>query len=107
MSDETAIGKLWTALTELSSDYWGPNKNNGTRSIVREHEKRLDGLEQWRSHYLDADRAKSCPYLHDKKLSKEDDVSIRVEQIRAKAQMRMQVLILIGVVASAIITLLK
>lgn len=107
MADEKSIGKLWTALTELASDYWGPNKNNGLRSVVREHEKRLDGLEQWRSHYIDADRAKSCPYLHDKASLKKEDITVRVEQIRARSQMRMQVLILIGVVASAIITLLK
>jgi hypothetical protein len=39
------IGKLWGAFRELASDYWGPNKTNGKRSMIEDHEQRIDALE--------------------------------------------------------------
>lgn len=39
------IGKLWGAHRELASDYWGPDRNNGRRSEIRDMDARLSALE--------------------------------------------------------------
>lgn len=58
---ETTVSKLWGAFRELATDYWGPNKDNGKRSLVLEHEQRLDALEAACKHFVDAERVKTCP----------------------------------------------
>lgn len=42
------IGHLWGAFRELAADYWGPDKSNGRRAIIDDHEKRIDSLETHR-----------------------------------------------------------
>ena len=47
------ISDLDKRLTELSNDYWGPNKDNGTRSTVRGQGVKLEDLEREMRHYVD------------------------------------------------------
>lgn len=42
-----SISELKGAFRELASDYWGPNKTNGRRSIIDDHERRIDALETY------------------------------------------------------------
>lgn len=42
---DSDVNKLQGAFLELASDYWGPNKTNGKRSMIEDHERRLDCLE--------------------------------------------------------------
>ena len=124
----TNVSKLWRAFAELSTDYWGPNKDNGAKSRMAKHDDDLeklkeiiDELEMTCRHYLDAERQKTCygvaaveQYKQDQKEAKEkEDKSktedqelkegIEVEKIKANSATIVQVLTLLGVLATAII----
>jgi len=52
------IGHLWGAFRELAADYWGPDKSNGRRAIIDDHEKRIDSLETYRIKCEEGERMK-------------------------------------------------
>jgi hypothetical protein len=57
---EVIVTKLSRDFSALSMDYWGPNKDNGRRSEIAEHERRIDSMEAALKHYIDAEREKTC-----------------------------------------------
>lgn len=92
-------------LIQLETDYWGPNKDNGFRSRVRENTKRLDDLEDWKQHFIDSGRAQTCPYLADKSKKVEEDVDVKKVKLQTLGQIVVQLITLIGVLFTAIMAL--
>jgi hypothetical protein len=82
------IGKLEAAHRELAADYWGPDRSNGRRSQVSEHEDRLDNLEERAAHYLDAERQETCLGLAEFALRDQEtageDTQVKVASISMK-----------------------
>lgn len=123
------IGKIKTYVQEIASAFWGDDKlrDNGVRSIVREHDTRLDALEgdqrQLREemrHYLDKGREESCLGLAEFKRRDEEreeeegeDATVKSAEIQssgtvqaarwqATAQIAVEVLTLAGILFLAL-----
>jgi len=104
------IAKIWTELREHSTDYWGPDKQNGKRSEIVSMSTRMSDVEKKIKHYEDT-RESSClgiaaldEYLEGRK---EEESDMRIEQAKGRTLMRMQWLQLLGMLAVALIALLK
>ncbi len=104
------IAKIWTELREHSMDYWGPDKANGVRSEVVDIAKRLTDIESMAKHFEDT-REAQCYGLKAIKAyivsKEEEEAEMRIEQVKGKTLMRMQWLQLVGMLAVALIALLK
>jgi hypothetical protein len=88
---DVTVSKLWGFVREIATDYWGPNKDNGKRSMVLDHEKRLDSLEAAMKHFIDADRAKTCPIkpmLDEHKKDHDDEVEDETEMRKTRENNR-------------------
>lgn len=115
------IGKLWKAHGELAVIVHGQQGDNGIRSEVRE-------LEKWRSlqeelnrtmqetfrQYRDVERKESCmgiaalkKYIEECKLKVEEDSKVKVATIQSKGQVTIQIITLVGILFTALISLLK
>jgi hypothetical protein len=75
---------------ELAVDYWGPDRTNGRRSQIAEHESRLDSLEERVAHYIDAERKRTCYGLEefarrDQEAVEEIEEDAEVEAARVQA----------------------
>jgi hypothetical protein len=86
------IAKLWTAHEALSIVVMGPapNRDNGIRSQVKDHEQQLDSIETWRAHYLDAERKRTCYGLEEIHRREqvaveeiEEDTTVKVAEVQA------------------------
>jgi len=104
------IAKIWTELREHSMDYWGPDKQNGLRSEVVGMSTRMSNVEGKIKHYEDTKEI-SCyglqairEYIAGRK---EEEAEMRIEQVKGKTLIRMQWLQLVGMLAVALIALLK
>lgn len=87
------IAKIWTEIREHATDYWGPDKQNGRRSVIGELCERLDILESTVER-RNQTRPQEClglkaiqEYITAQK--KEDSVLL-VEKVKGKTLMRMQ-----------------
>jgi CHASE3 domain sensor protein len=86
------IGRLWVELRSLEVDYWGPDKTNGERSEVRQHNERLDKLEFDFQHYVDARREETClgikalaQHIEEESAQNEEETAVKVAGIQAGA----------------------
>lgn len=123
------IGKIKTYVQEIASAFWGDDKlrDNGVRSIVREHDTRLDALQEDQRqlreemrHYLDKGREDSCLGLAEFKRRDEaraeeegEDATVKAAEIQsigavqaakwqARAQIAVEVLTLAGILFLAL-----
>ena len=104
------IAKIWTELREHATDYWGPDKQNGKRSELVDIGERMTEVEKKIKHYEDT-KESSCfglkaikEYIESKQ---EEEAEMRIEQVKGKTLIRMQWLQLVGMLAVALIALLK
>lgn len=72
------IGKLWYRLGELSTDYWGVNKDNGKRSELVQLKEEHGELKGRLLHYLDAEREQTCIGM--KEFEKRDKFKSEINQ---------------------------
>ena len=104
------IAKLQTEHRELAADWWGPNKDNGKRSVVIELCSRVDALEGTVER-RNQTRAQEClglkainAYIEDRK---GEATMVMIEKEKGKYLMRVQWLQLGGIVLVALIALFK
>jgi hypothetical protein len=104
------ISKIWTELREHATDYWGPDKQNGKRSVVGELVKRVDAIEDKINHFEDT-REASClglsafrAYL---KTREDEEAEMLIEKSKGKTLIQMQWIQVAGIVLVALIALLK
>lgn len=104
------IAKLYTEVRQHSVDYWGPDKANGKRSEVIELGERMKTVENKIRHYEDT-RESSCLGLAALKeyLSgiQKGEAEMKLETVKARTLMRVQWLQVAGIIAVALIALLK
>ena len=113
-----SIAKLYTDLAELSATVQGAQGDNGLRSDVR-------ALEEWRAkveqhlatlgsrlqHYIDVEREETCHgkialRLHEAEHDEEDEeeTEVKVAQIQNSGATKIQMMTLVGVILSPILT---
>ena len=87
-------------IQEMSLAFWGPNKDNGVRSQVKE-------LTDWRNDYLQTDRVATCvgkaaleDYAKHEASKIAEETAIRVAKINAKGANWREIIILVGVLLS-------
>jgi len=87
------VGKIWGDLRALHMDWWGPDQTNGKRSDLVLIEDRVESLEKWKNHYIDAERKGTClgikaleEHIKDHEQNVEEEVAVRVAGIQAGAQ---------------------
>ena len=93
MSDvHQSDNSIWTYVKELAMVVWGPNKDNGLRSVVQEHEKRLDAqdvvlndLHHDFKSFVKSGRKMTCYGLVELARRDKEDVTLRTTGINAKA----------------------
>lgn len=104
------IAKIWTELRELSTDYWGVNKDNGRRSEIVDIEKRIDVIESKIKHYEDT-RSLTClglAALKEVNEKQEKDLNdCKMAKEHNKTLMLVQWIQVLGIVTVAIIALFK
>lgn len=104
------IAKLWTEFRELSSDYWGPNRDNGKRSDLIDIKNRLSEAEKKIKHYEDT-REQSCLGLAAlakyESNTEEEEADMTKARETNKTMILMQWIQMVGIVAAAVIALLK
>lgn len=123
------IGKIKTYVQEIASAFWGDDKlrDNGIRSLVKEHDTRLDAIEgdqrllrEEMRHYLDKAREESCLGLAEFKRRDEaqaeeegEDATVKSAEIQsggavqaakwqARAQITVEILTLAGILFLAL-----
>ena len=83
---------IWTYVKELAMVVWGPNKDNGLRSIVTEHETRLDNqgkaldsLVSDLKNYRESGRMMTCYGLAELAKRDKEDIGLRTAGVSARA----------------------
>jgi len=104
------LAKLWTEVRQHSTDWWGPDKQNGKRSEVVSLASRVDDIEVKIKHYEDT-RESSClglqafrEYLAERKA---EEAEMTVTKEKGKQLMVVQWIQVFGIVMVALIALLK
>lgn len=104
------LAKLWTEVRQHSTDWWGPDKQNGKRSELVEVTTRISKLEVDWKHFQDT-RESSCigvralrEYLDGREA---EDAEMRIEQVKGKTLMAIQWVQVLGLVVVALIALIK
>ena len=93
------LSRLCSDFRELASDYWGPDKGNGKRSVVIEHDKAIADLKTELRHYLDKGREETCfgcaaltehelAYRHRLEGDEKEDTTMKIAEIQTSAQTR-------------------
>jgi hypothetical protein len=119
---EKNLAKLWTFVYELASVVWGDNtrRDNGIRSRVialearaKEAEDDRDSLRRELRHYLDVSREETChglKALAEREQSAEnavkEEIPVKIETIKANSAQKTQIIILVGVIVSALLNTL-
>lgn len=127
------VGKLWSDLRALATDWWGPDKNNGRRSEMRAIADKLGELEISQRtlvgdlrHYLDTEREATChglkalaAYEASDRTTIDEEASVEVARIQAEANVkaaevaarvageagaRTQRIVVVGVIATAVLS---
>jgi len=108
------IGKIQVWLGELAMDYWGPTKTNGRRSELAAVVGDVDDLKTRLAHYIDIDREKTCHGIAEIKRrdeiqseKTEEESEVKIAKIEAGSKSWVQFLQLAGILAVALIGLLK
>lgn len=117
------IGKLWGSLRDATGVLWGDNvsRDNGLRSSVRalevghaQTEKRINEMDDRIRHYIDVERENTChgiaaleEHKADHAREIKEEVAVKVAKIEAGSKSWVQFLQLAGILATALIALLK
>jgi len=108
------VGKLRGSFRELAMDYWGPTKTNGRRSELAAVVSDVDDLKTRLAHYIDVEREKTCHGIAEIKRrdeiqseKTEEESEVKIAKIEAGSKSWVQFLQLAGILAVALIGLLK
>ncbi len=100
------IAKLYTEVRQHSMDYWGPDKQNGIRSEIKEVKEKVTTLTAELKHHLDT-RESTCigiaaldEYLEGKG---KEDTEVKVAWINRNGGIVVQMIQLAGIILAVIL----